>query len=163
MKTKQFFFLLIGFYHISLFAQEDIKESKIRIPAINLNIGFHMPGGDLADRFGSSTLFGMGFQLKNEKNFYWGIDFAALAGSDVKEDNIIDIIVADSTDVIDVNGNTATVRFWERGAQTQFVLGKIFPVIGPNENSGLFNYFKGIETIPLFYKYYTELMKSNDF
>jgi acetylornithine deacetylase/succinyl-diaminopimelate desuccinylase-like protein len=27
----------------------------------------------------------------------------------------------------------------------------------PNENYGLFNYFKGIETIPLFYKYYTEL------
>ena len=112
MRTKQFFFLLIGFYQISLFAQEDITESKIRIPAINLNIGFHTPGGDLADRFGSSTLFGMGFQLKNEKNFYWGIDIAALAGSDVKEDNIIDIIVADSTDIIDVNGNTATVRFW---------------------------------------------------
>ena len=138
MKTKQFFFLLIGFYQISLFAQEDIKESKIRIPAINLNIGFHTPGGDLSDRFGSSTLFGIGFQLKNEKNFYWGFDIAALAGSDVKEDNIIDIIVADSTDVIDVNGNTATVRFWERGAQSQFVLGKIFPVIGPNENSGVF-------------------------
>ena len=41
MKTKQFFFLLIGFYQISLFAQEDITESKIRIPAINLNIGLN--------------------------------------------------------------------------------------------------------------------------
>jgi acetylornithine deacetylase/succinyl-diaminopimelate desuccinylase-like protein len=29
----------------------------------------------------------------------------------------------------------------------------------PNEHYGLFNYFKGIETIPLFYKYYTELAK----
>jgi acetylornithine deacetylase/succinyl-diaminopimelate desuccinylase-like protein len=29
----------------------------------------------------------------------------------------------------------------------------------PNEHYGLFNYFKGIETIPLFYKYYTELVK----
>jgi len=27
----------------------------------------------------------------------------------------------------------------------------------PNEHFGLFNYFKGIETIPYFYKYYTEL------
>jgi len=27
----------------------------------------------------------------------------------------------------------------------------------PNEHYGLFNYYKGIETIPLFYKYYTEL------
>jgi acetylornithine deacetylase/succinyl-diaminopimelate desuccinylase-like protein len=29
----------------------------------------------------------------------------------------------------------------------------------PNEHFGLFNYFKGIETIPLFYKYFTELYK----
>ena len=29
----------------------------------------------------------------------------------------------------------------------------------PNENYGLFNFFKGIETIPLFYKHYAELMK----
>lgn len=29
----------------------------------------------------------------------------------------------------------------------------------PNEHYGVFNYFKGIETIPLFYKYFTELNK----
>ncbi|WP_196891109.1 dipeptidase [Aureivirga marina] len=31
----------------------------------------------------------------------------------------------------------------------------------PNEHYGVFNYLKGIETIPLFYKYYTELFKEN--
>ena len=30
----------------------------------------------------------------------------------------------------------------------------------PNEHFGLFNYFKGIETIPLFYKYFTELQSN---
>lgn len=30
----------------------------------------------------------------------------------------------------------------------------------PNEHYGLFNYFKGIETIPLFYKYFTEMEKA---
>jgi acetylornithine deacetylase/succinyl-diaminopimelate desuccinylase-like protein len=29
----------------------------------------------------------------------------------------------------------------------------------PNENFGLFNYFKGIETIPYFFEYYAQLMK----
>ncbi|WP_121965378.1 dipeptidase [Myroides sp. N17-2] len=29
----------------------------------------------------------------------------------------------------------------------------------PNEHFGVFNYLKGIETIPLFYKHYTEMMK----
>ena len=31
----------------------------------------------------------------------------------------------------------------------------------PNEHFGVFNYLKGIETIPLFYKYYTELFKES--
>lgn len=31
----------------------------------------------------------------------------------------------------------------------------------PNEHFGLFNYYKGIETIPLFYKYFTELKAHN--
>jgi acetylornithine deacetylase/succinyl-diaminopimelate desuccinylase-like protein len=29
----------------------------------------------------------------------------------------------------------------------------------PNEHYGLFNYYKGIETIPYFFKYYAELKK----
>ena len=29
----------------------------------------------------------------------------------------------------------------------------------PNEHYGLFNYYKGIETIPLFYKYFNELYR----
>jgi len=137
MKANKLFLVLLGF-QFSLFAQEDITESKIRISMINLNARFHIPGGDLVDRFGASSMFGMGFQMKNEKNFYWGFDAATLAGSNVKEDNIIDIITADSLDIIDVYGHTATIRFWERGAQAQVVLGKIVPVLGPNENSGIF-------------------------
>jgi len=137
MKANKFLLFLLGL-QFSLFAQEDITESKIRIPIINLNGGFHLPGGDLAERFGGSSMFGVGFQMKNEKNFYWGFEGAALAGSKVKEDNIIDIITADSLDIIDVNGNTASIRFWERGAQARVVLGKIFPCVGPNTNSGIF-------------------------
>ena len=31
----------------------------------------------------------------------------------------------------------------------------------PNEHFGIFNYLKGIETIPLFYKYFTELHQNS--
>ena len=137
MKANKLLLLLLGL-QFSLFAQKDITESKIRIPMINLNAGFHLPGGDLAERFGGSSMFGVGFQMKNDKNFYWGFEGAALAGSKVKEDHIIDVITADSLDIIDVNGNTASIRFWERGAQAQVVLGKIIPLVGPNKNSGIF-------------------------
>ena len=137
MRAHKLLLLLLGIPFM-LSAQEDISKDILRLPLINLTAGFHIPGGDLADRFGSSSTLGASFHLKNENNTYWGIDVYALAGSNVKEDNILDIITADSLDIIDVNGHTASIRFWERGAQSQLVLGKIVPVLGPNENSGLF-------------------------
>ena len=137
MRAHKLLLLLLGIPFM-LSAQEDISKDILRLPLINLTAGFHLPGGDLADRFGSSSTLGASFHFKNENNTYWGIDVSALAGSTVKEDNILDIITADSLDIIDVNGHTASIRFWQRGAQTQLVLGKIIPVLGPNKNSGLF-------------------------
>ena len=137
MRTNK---LLILFFalQVSLVAQESISEGRIRIPMINLNASFHAPGGDLEDRFGNSSLFGVGFQLKNKKNFYWGIEIAGLSGSTVIEDDIIDIITAGSVDIINVSGNTASIRFWERGAHAQISLGKIVPLFASNQNSGFF-------------------------
>ena len=60
MKIKVLVFLFLIFQNY-LSAQEDISVEPIRIPMINLNMGFHSPGGDLADRFGSSSMFGIGF------------------------------------------------------------------------------------------------------
>lgn len=136
-KNIRLFLFFFSFVQL-LFAQEDITENRIRIPMINLNGGGYLPGADLANRFGANSMFGLSFQLKSNKNFYWGIEGRALAGSNVKEDDILDIITADSIDIIDVNGHTANIRFWQRGAQSQFVYGKIFPFFSPNENSGIF-------------------------
>ena len=132
------FFLVLVLFQCSLYAQERVSDRKIRIPSVNLNAGFHLPGGDLKERFGSSFMFGVGYQLKHETNFYWGIEASALVGSDVRELDAIEIITVDTGDVVDVNGNIARVRFWERGAHSQLILGKIISVIGPNENSGIF-------------------------
>lgn len=119
-------------------AQKSIEKEVIDIPMINIDLGVHIPGADLADRFGISSTLGAGFQKKNAHNFYWGVGISALTGSDVKEDNIIDIITADSLDIIDVNGHTASIRFWQRGAHANAYLGKIISRTGPNQNCGFF-------------------------
>lgn len=137
MKTNKLLILFLAL-QFSLVAQESISEGIIRIPMINLNASFHVPGGDLEDRFGNSSLFGLGFQLKNKKNLYWGIEIGGLTGSTVIEDDILDIITAGTVDIINVSGNTASIRFWERGAHTQISLGKIIPIFATNQNSGFF-------------------------
>jgi len=137
MKQHKLFFFFLTLT-MGLFAQEEITEEKMRIPLISLQGATHLPGGDLADRFGMSSMTGASYHIKKANNWYYGIEVTALFGSDVKEDNIIDIITAGELDVINVNGNTSSIRFWERGAQSQVILGKILPVLSPNENSGLF-------------------------
>jgi len=131
-------FLSLLIFQCNLFAQESVSEGGIRIPSININAGFHDPGADLEDRFGSSFMLGVGFQYKYENNFYLGVEASALLGSEVKESKAFEIITVDDGDVVDLNGNIATVRMWERGGHGQLILGKIFPVLGPNENSGVF-------------------------
>ena len=139
MSMKAVFFLqLFVCFSCVLNAQIDVKESNISIPMINLSFGFHVPGEDLADRFGQSSSLGIGFQVKKTSNFYWGFDIMAISGATVKEDNILNIITADSIDVIDANGHTASIRFWQRGAQAQVFGGKIISFISPNPNSGIF-------------------------
>jgi len=133
-----FLALCLVLTHGALSAQEQVYDATDRIPSLNFNAAFHLPGGDLKDRFGSSFMFGMEYQLKGETNYYWGAEVTALVGSEVRAPNIIDVVTVDDGDVINVNGNIAEVRLWERGAQGQLFVGKIFPVIGPNKNSGIF-------------------------
>ncbi len=137
MRVK-YLFCLLFFISYSVLSQNIVSKSEITIPMINVHAGFHLPGGDLSNRFGPSSSLGIGYQMKKKSNFYWGFDVMAISGSDVKEDNILDIITADSIDIIDSNGHTASIRFWQRGVQSQVFAGKIFPVLGPNSNSGIF-------------------------
>jgi hypothetical protein len=137
MKLRQLICTLLSIPVLCL-AQEDITENSIKIPMITVHGGLHIPQADLKERFGSSYLLGASFQMKYENNFYWGVEGSAIMGADVKEDDILTIITADSIDIIDLNGHTASIRFWQRGAHGQFIAGKIAPIWGPNVNSGLF-------------------------
>jgi acetylornithine deacetylase/succinyl-diaminopimelate desuccinylase-like protein len=60
-------------------------------------------------------------------------------------------------------GSIPIVSLFEQELQSKTILmGFGFDsdaIHSPNEHFGLWNYFKGIETIPLFYKYFTELSK----
>lgn len=57
-------------------------------------------------------------------------------------------------------GSIPIVALFEKELESKSVLlgfGLNSDVIhSPNENYGLFNFYKGIETIPYFYKFYTE-------
>ncbi len=102
-------------------------------PAFN----FQWPGGDLADRFGASSTIGPGFMHKTSKNWIIGADINFIFGNRLREDSLIQNLINSDGFVISDQGHYAEVSFFERGFYSSFRIGKVIPVFGSNENSGL--------------------------
>ncbi len=116
---------------------QDVKDSLEKIPFFGFSYSFHLPSGDLSDRFGPSSSAGIGFHIKTKKNITLGFETGFIFGNVVREDNILDSVSANAGFIIDQNGQFATVRLFERGMTWTGNIGKLIPVIGPNPNSGI--------------------------
>ncbi len=119
-------------------AQVSIKDSTVAAPMFQINYGMHIPGGDYADRFGWGQNVGLNFYYKTSSNWLWGANFTYLFGNQVKnEADILSNIYTSDTSIIDGNGAYAEIHLYERGYYVAIMGGKLFPIFGPNNNSGL--------------------------
>ena len=98
--------------------------------AINLlefKYGFHMPMGDLQDRFGSNSDIGLSIQSVSLKNkIFFGVDGIFIFGNVVKEDVLHQLRTYDGN-IIGIDGIFGDVNLKERGFYIGLNAGKIFP------------------------------------
>lgn len=134
---KNHLILLIFIVFPQFLFSQTIEDTTLTVPMVSLSYSFQVPGGDLAKRFGNSNSFGASFMVKTKSNFLLGIDGNFLFGRSVKEDGILDSISTSNDQVINIFGEYAGINFFERGFYINAKIGKIFPVFGPNKNSGL--------------------------
>ena len=132
--TVFLFFLIIG---LNLKAQHSIRDSSISFPMIGATFAYQLPGGNLADRFGNNVNVGPIFQWKLRSNWIIGIEGNFLFSDNVRENNILHKYLTPDGNIIDGSGHYSIVLLSERGFKIDMKGGKIFPVIGPNKNSGL--------------------------
>lgn len=119
------------------FAQKSITDSIISIPLIETSLSLQKPSGDLADRFGNNLAINFGAYYKTKKNYTFGFQIQNLSGNDIKdEDNLLGDI-STQYGPIDGNGQIGEVVLYERGMNTTLQIGKIFNIVGPNPNSGI--------------------------
>ena len=119
-------------------AQVNVSESSIFAPMTGPTFSFQLPGGDLAERFGSNFTIGGTFMIKTKKNVLLGVDGTFIFGGGVKnEESLLESISTEEGFVIDQYGSPAEISFYERGFHLQVKAGKLFNIIGPNPNSGL--------------------------
>ena len=110
----------------------------VRIHTFGFNGGLQLPFGDLSDRFGGNGTAGFSYHYKTKTNWLIGAEGNLIFGSNVKNsDELASQIRTPDGFFIDNQGFLATVLIQERGLDVRLVAGKIFPLFGPNENSGL--------------------------
>lgn len=133
------FFCLIGLMIGSSPAkgQVDIQDSTIKVFMISANYSLEQPDGDLGNRFGLSSFLGPAFGLKTDKNWLFSAEFDLMFGNTVKQ-NPASIIETKKGRVINGQGTIEPLVKRQRGFRSEVRAGKVFPILGPNPNSGIF-------------------------
>lgn len=128
-------FIALLFWTQALIGQSD-KGNTNTLLGVNFSFGFHLPAGDLADRYGTNTNVNLGTDLITEKNMIFGFDLGFMFGSKVKEDIFSNIRSGDEQLI----GNTrllADVQLRMRGFYVGGHFGKLFPILSNNKRSGI--------------------------
>lgn len=94
---------------------------------LHISFGTHLPGGDLADRFGRDASVGGGFEMITANNFLFGLEGHYLFGQKVKDDPL-SILRTPEGDIIGTDQVLASVLLRERGYYLGGMIGKLVPL-----------------------------------
>ncbi|MFN8776535.1 MAG: hypothetical protein ACK5XV_07195 [Flavobacteriales bacterium] len=118
-------------------AQNQVRDSSLFNPHFSVSLAYQVPGGDLADRFGTSGSPGIGFHIKSRSNWYYGVQAQYIFGNRVNEPGLLGNLRTDRGEVLDDQGQIAIVFLQQRGYTVMLECGRLIPVLGPNRNSGI--------------------------
>lgn len=119
------------------YAQGTIRDTTLSMVVISAGYAHQVPGGDLADRFGLNSNIGLSAARKTRSNYLLGVEGSFIFGNKVVEPGILNNVINSAGQIIDQDGQMADVFLFERGWTAFATVGRIFPILGPNPNSGL--------------------------
>jgi len=136
MTVKKVLCLVVSALAVSsLVAQPSFRDSTaLFTPGVSYS--FSIPENDFHTRFGDFSKIGLDLEYKTKGNFIAGLEWSFMFGNKVKEDVLFGVKNRIGQ-VINSSGNYADILLFQRGMTFVAVGGKIFPVIGPNVNSGI--------------------------
>lgn len=111
------------------------RSNEGGILPFTFSYGFHLPGGDLADRFGISYSVGGNADYLTKKDFLLGVQSHFIFGSKVKTD-VLAGLRSDDDLMFGSDGAIAEINLRQRGIYVGGHIGKIFRLV-PTQRSGI--------------------------
>lgn len=134
-KNALLFVLLLP---LTLLAQQDEgKNNGTQMLRLNIGGGIYFSGADFADTYGMSGQIGLGFDYKLKQNWIFGLEGNFIFGSDINDNNIIDVLRTENGFLIGLDGDLYAPTIYLRGYDFQAFAGKIIPFSTSSLSSGL--------------------------
>ncbi len=95
------------------------------------------PFGNMRDRFGFNSLFGLQVGYKMKKNWIIGVEGSFLFGTTVRENYVLNNISLPSGQLIGQNNDLIQPKLQEMGANIKFTVGKLVPFSEKYPDAGL--------------------------
>ncbi len=121
----------------STYSQRDVSKETIGTPYCGIQYGLNWTGEDLADRYGLTNALGAFAGYKTKRNFIFGLDGNYLFGNDIRIDGVLDNLRDEQGNITNSSGGPAIVLLFNRGFHVNGSIGKVFPILSPNPNSGI--------------------------
>ncbi len=129
--------LFLGIISVSN-AQKIAIDSADQIHYFSADYAYHIPKYDMSKWFNNSSTIGATYGIKTQGNWSFGIDFSYLWGETIKnKDSVLRSIATSDGNIIDGNGQFAILNYTESGWTGMLTVGKVFPVLKRNQNSGI--------------------------
>ncbi len=132
---------LCGFFILfasNINAQRNASDTIISTPWVSVSYGGNWTGGDLKERYGYLNHIGFFAGYKTKRNWIYGIEGNFIFGNQINLTGLFDNLTDSKGNITDVNGDIAIVQVVSRGMNVNAAIGKIFPVLSPNKNSGIY-------------------------
>ena len=114
------------------------KDSIIYFPFIRVSLAIQSPQGDFAENYGVNSNIGLSIGWKNDKNKTYEFNYNFIHSENVKNTSVLNHLTNDQGWIINQNGEENLYLMYHRGGLISFDIGKVYNVIGPNPNSGIF-------------------------
>jgi len=119
-------------------AQNSVADKGVGMSLFQFQAGYYSAAGDFAELYGNPVEIGFSYAYKTPKNILFGMDFGFQFGSNVKDEgSLFRKLRNDRNEIVGIEGEAISILVSQRGYAGGLYIGKIFPIIGPNPNSGL--------------------------
>lgn len=137
MKLR-FCLLIALLIQVSAWSQRKYGDSAIATPWVGIQYGGNWSKADLGDRYGYFNHLGMMAGYKTKRNWVYGLDGNFMFGSQIRMTGLFDGLTDSYGNITDVNGDVAHILLFSRGFNVNLMVGKVFPILSLNENSGIY-------------------------